>query len=58
MSMCLPTGVIVLAAITPLAAAEGVPMPGKHESPQRSRPSTGVLRLGKGKGSRFLSRPE
>ena len=49
---------IELAAIAPDAAAEGVPMPGKHESPQRSRPSTGVFRLGKGKGRRPESFPE
>jgi len=43
---------IEFAAIAPEAAALGVPMPGKHESPQRRRPSTGVFRLGKGNGSR------
>ena len=47
-----------LAAMAPDAAALGVPIPGKHESPQRSRPSTGVFRLGKGKGSRLESLPE
>ena len=38
------------AAHDPEAAAEGVPMPGKHESPHLKRPSTGVFRFGKGKG--------
>ena len=55
--MCEPTSVIVFAAITPDAAADGVPIPGKHESPQRSSPSTGVFRSGNGKGSRYLARP-
>ena len=41
---------MVLAAITPEAAADGVPMPGKHESPHRNNPSTGVFKLGNGKG--------
>ena len=52
-----PTVVRVLAAMTPLAAADGVPMPGKQESPQRSKPSIGVLRLGNGKGSKFFTKP-
>ena len=56
--MWFSTFVSVLAAMTPDAAADGVPMPGKHESPQRSSPSTGVFRLGKGKGRRPESFPE
>jgi hypothetical protein len=56
-SRCLLTGFIVLAAIAPEAAALGVPIPGKHESPQRSRPSTGVFKLGKGKGKILLNNP-
>ena len=48
--MWVSTLTIVFAAMTPDAAALGVPMPGKHESPQRRRPSTGVFRFGKGKG--------
>ena len=32
----------MFAAIAPLAAALGVPIPGKHESPHLSNPSTGV----------------
>eukprot|EP00966_Prymnesium_polylepis_P243481 5630294-Prymnesium_polylepis.1 len=56
--ICSDTGCIVLAAIAPDAAALGVPMPGKHESPQRSKPSTGVFRLGNGKGKRLESWPE
>ena len=34
------TGTSVLAAIAPLAATAGTPMPGKVESPQQSRPVT------------------
>jgi hypothetical protein len=40
MSRCFPTGFIVLAAIAPEAAALGVPIPGKQESPHRKRLST------------------
>lgn len=43
----LHTGASVLAAIMPLAAAAGTPMPGAHESPQRSRPGRGVPGPGK-----------
>lgn len=46
-----------MAAIAPDAAADGVPIPGKQESPHRRRPSTGVFRFGNGKGSKFWSRP-
>jgi hypothetical protein len=34
------------AAIMPLAAAAGTPMPGKYESPHPRRPGTGVLARG------------
>ena len=45
------TGWIELAAMAPDAAADGVPIPGKHESPQRRRP-TGRLRETSEKGPR------
>lgn len=54
--MCLATGCKVDAAMAPDAAAEGVPIPGKHESPQRKSPSRGVFMSGKGKGSTCLER--
>jgi len=48
---------MVLAQIAPDAAAEGVPIPGKQESPQRRRPSTGVFKLGNGNGKIFFNKP-
>ena len=48
---------MVLAAIAPDAAALGVPIPGKHESPHLRRPSTGVFKFGKGKGKMLLNNP-
>jgi hypothetical protein len=56
-SKCFPTPFIVLAAITPEAAADGVPIPGKQESPHRSNPSTGVFKLGKGNAKMFFNKP-
>jgi hypothetical protein len=56
-SMCFPTGFIVLAQMAPEAAALGVPIPGKQLSPHRRRPSTGVLKLGKGNGMMFSKSP-
>lgn len=36
----------MLAAIAPLAATAGIPMPGKVESPQQSNPDRGVVEPG------------
>jgi hypothetical protein len=49
---------MVLAAIAPLAAALGVPIPGKQESPHLNNPSTGVFKLGKGKGKTLPRIPD
>ncbi len=55
--MCFPTGFNVFAHIAPDAAALGVPIPGKHESPHRSKLLIGVFKFGNGKGKMFLSIP-
>ena len=49
---------MVLAAIAPLAAALVVPIPGKHESPQRNSPSMGVFKFGKGNGNTLPNMPD
>ena len=48
----------VTATIGSLAAALGVPIPGKQESPHRNNPSTGVFKLGKGKGNTLPRIPD
>ena len=46
-SKCFCTGASVFAAIIPLAATAGRPMPGNVESPQHSSPGSGVPGPGK-----------
>lgn len=47
----------MFAAIAPEAAALGVPIPGKQESPHLNSPSTGVFKFGKGNGRILFNMP-